>query len=165
MKNILVDLHEARRNKESTKVKFISALLAELEAIKKSKGKVTDDNVLSICVEWRKNILSNIKKLHLSLSNKYGDYVLGLKVKESYDITDQIKITSVEENIEKYEQELEWLMAYLPQQLTEEEIDGIITDLLDQDKNTLGKIMRHFSLNYKGRYDGQKLKEHISSRL
>ena len=52
--------------------------------------------------------------------------------------------------------ELEVLEAYLPQQLSEDKIKEIIDLLSVKDMST---IMKHFSANYTGQYDGKMLSD------
>lgn len=57
------------------------------------------------------------------------------------------------------------LKAYMPTQLTDEEINEIITLVTDGQIKNLGQIMKYFSSNYPNRYDGKILSDKIKARL
>jgi hypothetical protein len=69
-------------------------------------------------------------------------------------------INNAKDPIDKYEAnlEIEILTEYLPKQLTDEEIIGIIVSLYENGNgSSLGEVMRYFKENYINQYDDTKL--------
>ncbi|MCU1348401.1 MAG: glutamyl-tRNA amidotransferase, partial [Acidobacteria bacterium] len=65
--------------------------------------------------------------------------------------------------------ELEVLKAYLPPELTDDELEAGIREIVAstgaQSKKDMGKVMKEASARYKGRADGRKLQEIVSRLL
>ena len=51
--------------------------------------------------------------------------------------------------------EIEILNKYMPKQLSEEELDDIVCDLIDDGCDNIGKIMKELNTKYKGQFDGK----------
>jgi uncharacterized protein YqeY len=120
-------------------------------------------------------------KIESSLLNTlYSDAALIGKNKGQRDTTDEEVVALVKNYLKKNAEALELvkgdanatalyhsekviLERYLPQQLSDVELEGLISSLKDLGKN-MGEIMKHLKESYAGRYDGQKASE-IAKRV
>src|SRR2546430_13313467 len=70
---------------------------------------------------------------------------------------------------EKERREMELLKTWLPADLTDDEIEAGIREIVAstgaQSKKDMGKVMKEASAKYKGRVDGRKLQEIVSKLL
>ena len=70
---------------------------------------------------------------------------------------------------EKTQSEVDILMAYLPEQLSSEEVEKIIDEIFAEVKpegqKDMGKVMKEATLKLKGKTDMKKVSEMIKSRL
>ena len=70
---------------------------------------------------------------------------------------------------EKTQSEVDILMKYLPEQLSDEEVEAIINDAFlkinPEGKKDMGKVMQEVSPKLKGRADMKKVSGMIASRL
>lgn len=116
----------ARKNKQTNRAALLTTLIGEAAMIGKNAGnrESTDEEVISTIQKFLKNVGENVKIACAKNDLEWCD-----KLDEEHLI----------------------LSAYLPKQLTEEEIRSI---LAGRDKNK-GVLMKFFKENYAGRYDGR----------
>jgi uncharacterized protein YqeY len=128
------DQLEARKNRDTFKSQLLTTLLGEAEKIGKDDGnrKTTDEEVWAVAKKFMKNYDEVLKVPNLSE-------------------VDQLKINN----------EKQIVSAYLPVQMTEQQIQEIIGVLGLTD---VGSIMKHFNANFKGQFDG-KLVSQIAKSL
>jgi uncharacterized protein YqeY len=134
IEKIRKDMQEAKINKEKVKANLLSTLYAEIFTKSKSGEKMTEEDELKIIRKFIKNIDETL----------------------SFEVTDDIK--------NKFLQEKEILISYLPKQLSIEEINDIVTDLIHQGKQ-MKDIMQHFKEKYSGLYDGKTVSELVRTKL
>jgi len=71
--------------------------------------------------------------------------------------------------IAKERQELEIITTYLPKQLSEQEIENKVTEIIDKvgavGLGDLGKVMREAMQEFKGRADGKLVQEMVRKKL
>ena len=127
------DMQEAKKNKEVLKGNLLSTLYAEIFTLSKSGKELTEDDEIKIIKKFIKNI----------------DETLSL------EITDEQK--------SKLNSEKEILETYLPKQLSKEETEKIVDEMLLQGK-VMKDIMAFFKENYTGRYDGRTVSEIIRAK-
>ena len=127
------DMQEAKKNKEVLKANLLSTLYAEIFTLSKSGKELTEDDEIKIIKKFIKNI----------------DETLSL------EITDEQK--------SKLNSEKEILETYLPKQLSKEETEKIVDEMLLQGK-VMKDIMAFFKENYTGRYDGRTVSEIIRAK-
>jgi len=103
------------------------------------------------------------------LSDEEAMTVIRKAVKQRLDSIEQYTKGNRPELAEKERREMELLKTWLPPELTDEEIeDGvreIVTSTGAQSKKDMGKVMKEASAKYKGRVDGRKLQEIVSRLL
>lgn len=131
MKN---DIMLLRKAKSKLALSIVTTLCGEAAMIGKSKGnrESTDIEVVQVVKKFIKNIQETMINPKVELSES-----------QAYDM----------------EYEIEVLSKYLPQQLTEAEIKTIICKAISKYSYALprdmGKVMKHLSTEYAGRFDGK----------
>jgi uncharacterized protein YqeY len=130
METIRKDMFEAKKAKDNVKSNLLSTLFSEIFTLSKSGKDLTEEDELKIIRKFVKNI----------------DETLAL------DIPAETK--------GKLEAEKKILSNYLPCQLTGEEIDALVKELVGQGK-TIKDIMPYFKEKYSGMYDGKTVSETV----
>jgi uncharacterized protein len=131
--NIRKDMVLAKKEKNTLKANLLSALFAETYILAKSGKEVSDEDSLKVIKKFIKNI----------------DETLALDIRE--------------DSRKKYQAERVILESYLPKQLSPEEIDKTISELLSQGKQ-MKDIMVHFKENFPGQYDGRTVSEAVKKK-
>jgi hypothetical protein len=127
------DMHEAKKVKDVLKSNLLSTLYAEMFTLSKSGKPLTEEDSIKIVKKFIKN----------------ADETLAL------EIPDEAK--------KKYTEEKKILEEYLPKQVSKEEIEKIVLQLLGEGK-IMKDIMAHFKENFAGRYDGKTVNETVKSK-
>src|SRR5690242_1413669 len=122
METIRKDMFEAKKVKDTVKSNLLSTLFSEIFTLSKSGKEMTEEDELKIVRKFLKNI----------------DETLALEIPE--------------ETKSKLKTEKEILEHYLPKQLSREEIDKVVTELVGQGK-TMKDIMPYFKEHYSGQYE------------
>ena len=127
------DMQEAKKNKEVLKANLLSTLYAEIFTLSKSGKELTEDDEIRVIKKFIKNI----------------DETLALEISE--------------EQKTRLNSEKEILESYLPKQLSSEEAEKIVDEMLSQGK-VMKDIMAYFKENYTGRYDGRTVSEIVKAK-
>lgn len=141
---IMEDYKQALKAKDAEKVSAISFLRSQMKnlAIDKRQNALTDEDVISV-----------LRKL----------------VKQRRDSIDQFKAGNRQDLVEKEAKELEILMAYLPQQVSDEKIKEIIEEVVKATGATsvqdMGKVMKELMAKFAGRSDNKLVSELVRQRL
>ncbi len=136
------DLFEAKKNHDTLKSNLLSALLGEATAVGKNAGnrESTPEEVLQVIRKFIKNL----------------DETIALLEKEG-------------KPVEKEKAERAVLEAYLPKQLSPEElataIDEIIAALPERSPKMMGQVMAALKERYNGRYDGKTASQLVKEKL
>lgn len=103
------------------------------------------------------------------LSDEEAMTVIRKAVKQRLDSIEQYTKGNRPELAEKERREMELLKTWLPPQLTDEEIEAGVREIIAStgaaSKKEMGKVMKEASAKYKGRVDGRKLQEMVSRLL
>lgn len=103
------------------------------------------------------------------LSDDEAMAVIRKAVKQRLDSIEQFTKGNRPELADKERREMELLKTWLPPELTDEEIEvgvrEIVTATGAQSKKDMGKVMKEASARYKGRVDGRKLQEIVGRLL
>ena len=103
------------------------------------------------------------------LSEEEEIQVLSSSVKKRKDSIAQFKQGNRLDLVVKEETELSIIQAYMPEQLTEEELNRVVNDTLAevsaQGKSDLGKVMKSLMPKVKGRADGKIVNQIVTSKL
>jgi uncharacterized protein YqeY len=116
---------------------------------------------------------SAIKNEQINIGHELSDEeamtVIRKAVKQRQDSIEQYTKGNRPELAEKERVEMELLKAYLPPELTEEEIESGVREIVAstgaQSKKDMGKVMKEATARYKGRVDGKKIQEIVSRLL
>ncbi len=140
---ILNDLKEAMKAQDKEKLSVIRMLKGsmQMEELNK-KHELTDEEVINVVTKEIKSRRDSIKEFEKGNRNDL---------------------------IEKTAAEIDILKAYLPEQLSEEEVLQIINEAFDivkpESPRDMGKIMKEVSPKLKGRYDMGKVSSIIKEKL
>lgn len=134
MEDIKKDMMSAKREKDTLKANLLSTLYSEIYTLSKSGKPLTEEDSVKIIKKFIKN----------------ADDTMALDIPA--------------ESKENYRKEKEILETYLPKQLSKEEIEKHVTELISQGKQ-MKDIMQFFKENYAGMYDGKTVNETVKAKL
>ncbi|MEO6259251.1 MAG: GatB/YqeY domain-containing protein [Thermoanaerobaculia bacterium] len=90
-------------------------------------------------------------------------------VKQRLDSIEQYSKGNRPDLAEKEQRELEILKAYLPPEVTDQELEAALREIVTatgaSSKKDLGKVMKEATAKFKGRADGKKIQEIVSRLL
>lgn len=103
------------------------------------------------------------------LSDEEAMTVIRKAVKQRMDSIEQFTKAGRTELAEKERVEMELLKTYLPAELSDDEVEQGLREILAatgaQSKKDMGKVMKEATARYKGRVDGKKIQEIVSRLL
>lgn len=141
---ILADYKDAMKNKDTLRSSALSFLRSQLKniTIEKKKDKLDDNDVIAV-----------IKK----------------QVKQILDSIDKFKSGGRQDLVEKEQNELKILKTYLPPELSKEELEKIISEVISDigasSIKEMGKVMKEVMPKVAGRGDNKLISEVIRSKL
>jgi len=95
--------------------------------------------------------------------------VIAKEVKKRKDVLPEYEKSGRQDLIEDLNKEIEVLMSYLPEQLSEEELDAIIKDTIQElgasSMKDMGKVMSAVISKTKGRADGRVINTMVKKYL
>ena len=140
---LLSDLKDAMKNKDELKKNTITCLRAAILQVEKDKQIELDDN----------QIIDIIAKESKKRNDSLADYERGGR----QDLVDQIK------------QEIEYLKVYLPKQLSIEEVEQIVKEVISEvgahDIKDMGKVMKGAKEKIGAASDGKTINEVVKKLL
>lgn len=134
MDKIRADMLDAKKAKNALTANLLSALYSEIFTLSKSGKDLSSEDEVKVIKKFLKNI------------------------------DDTLNLNIPDDARQKYFSEKVILESYLPKQLSKEEIERIVTDLLGQNLN-MGEVMKYFKENFPGRYDGKTVNEAVKSKM
>jgi uncharacterized protein YqeY len=124
------DLAESRKARDKEKTLVLSTTLSELRNLEIDQGKESsDEDVLQ---------------------------VIGKAIKQRRDAADQMRGGGRPELAEKEEAQADILKAYLPEQLSADDVRAIIREIMDGGATAMGPIMGQLVPRIRGRFDGKE---------
>lgn len=137
------DTKEALKNRDSLRLNVLRMLKSEIKYKEIELGsELSDDEVIS---------------------------VLSSSVKKRKDSIQQFEKGGRDDLASKEKAELELVLKYLPEQLTEEELSQIINQAIKETNaigsSDLGKVMKQVMPKVRGRAVGKKVNQMVSSQL
>jgi uncharacterized protein len=127
------DMFDAKKNKDMLKANLLSTLFSEMFNLTKSGKPYSEEDFTKIVKKFVKNIDETV----------------------ALDIPAEKKDNLIKEKV--------ILESYLPKQLSKDEIEKIVTEMLGSGKQ-MKDIMQFFKENYAGMYDGRTVNEMIRSK-
>ena len=114
-----------------------------------------------------------IKNEQINVQHELSDEevmsVIRKAVKQRHDSIEQYTKGNRPDLASKEASELEILKTYLPPELSDEEIESGVREIIAstgaQSKKDMGKVMKEATARYKGRADGKKIQEIVSRNL
>jgi uncharacterized protein len=140
---LLEDFKTAMKNKDSIRKDTIQmARSAALQIEKDSKVTLDDDGIID---------------------------VIAKEVKKRVDVLPEFEKSGRQDLIDKVKAEIAVLTQYLPQQLTEEELEAIVKQAIDEtganSAKDMGKVMQATTPKTKGRADGKRINQIVKKLL
>jgi len=141
---ILNDFKEAMKNKDKLKVSTLSFLRSQLKnvAIGQKKDKLEDSLVIDV-----------IRK----------------QIKQREDSIEKFNSADRQDLAKKEMQELEIIKVYLPPELSSEQLESIIDEIISEiqakDMKDMGKVMKEAKEKTEGRVDNKTLSEVVRKKL
>lgn len=141
----------------------------DIKTAMKAKDKIRLQTVRSI----KKAILDKEVELRPkgqdSLNPEQEIELLSQQAKQRRDSIEQFKNAGRDDLAEKESQELSIIETYLPEQVSDEEVEAIIDEILASSGATslkdLGKVMGPAMKQLKGKADGKKIQALVKSKL
>ena len=127
------DMHEAKKSKETLKANLLSTLYGEMFTQSKSGKPYSDEDSIKIIKKFIKN----------------SEETLALNIPEDAR--------------KKYEAEKHILEGYLPAQLSKEEIESKVNQMIGEGK-AMKDIMAYFKENHSGMYDGKTVSDIVRTK-
>jgi len=138
------DLKNALRNKKTLELSVLRMLQAALinKEIENRKVELTDEGVIS---------------------------VVGAEIKKRRDAAREFEKVNRPDAADQEKAEIEILMKYMPQQMSEDEIRAAVKNAIDQTQaqsmKDIGKVMKVLMPTVKGKADGQAVNKIVKEEL
>lgn len=104
--------------------------------------------------------LSELRNREIELRAEVGDAevqeVITRAIKQRRDAAEQMRAGGRPELAEKEESEAEMLLAYLPEQLSADEVREMIREIVAGGTTAMGPVMGQLMPRLKGRFDGRE---------
>ena len=118
-------------------------------------------------------VIAEIKNKEVEKNSEITDeeilQIIRKQIKMREDSIQQFRSANREDLAEKEAQELEILKNYLPEDLTDEELDKIIQETIKElnasSKKDFGRVIKEVIQKVQGRADNKKISELISKQL
>ncbi len=129
------------------------------------KNKTPDHSTLTLIRAAIKQVEVDTRK---ELTNEDIVEILRKEAKKRTEAMNQYQSANRTDLFEKEKQELEIIEKYLPQKLSDEDLDILIDQTIEQigaDKAHFGKIMKQITSQTKGRADGKIIQQKVKEKL
>lgn len=138
---IEADIDAARRNRDARLLKVLTLLMSKIQLLAKNDGNraIREEDVLDGIARYRKEVTEMLEALR-----------------------------KAERPTDEQEYEMSVVGAYLPQQLTADELDAEIEralEGLDRGPKAMGAVMKHLNEGFKGRFDAKSTSALVKERL
>lgn len=136
LEKLTADMKAAMRAGEKDKLTVVRMLISDIKKKAEAEGELSDDAEAAI--------------LHRS-------------VKMRSDTIDQAKAAGRDEIVQTEQVEIEWVKAYLPQQMAAEEVEAKVKEIAAaiefQGGKDTGRFMKEWMSKYKGLADGKLVQQ------
>ena len=140
-------------------------LMDDLKSAMKDKDTVRKNAVQMV----RASVLQVEKDNKITLDDEGVIEVIAKEVKKRKDVLPEYEKSGRQDLIDELTREIEVLMAYLPQQMSEEEIEALVIDAIAQAEaksmKDIGKVMAVIMPKTKGRADGKVINQFVRKHL
>lgn len=140
-------------------------LQADLKTAMREKDTDRRDTIRLLISEVKKKEIDQKHELHVSEEIQ----LLQSQAKQRKDSIEQFQEGGRDDLVAREQAQLEIIESYLPQQMTQEELDEFIDDGITQsgaqDPKDMGKLMGLLSKSAGGRVEGRRLSDAVRQRL
>ena len=140
-------------------------LMDDLKAAMKDKDTVRKNAVQMV----RASVLQVEKDNKITLDDEGVIEVVAKEVKKRKDVLPEYEKSGRQDLIDELTREIEVLMVYLPQQMSEEEIEALVIDAIAQTEaksmKDIGKVMAVIMPKTKGKADGKVINNFVKKHL
>ncbi len=137
------DLKDAMRNKDSVRRTVLRTIISEIRNAEIAKQEALDDEGVLV--------------------------VMTKQAQQRRDSIEAFKSAGRSDLVESESAELKIISGYLPEQLSEDEIEVVITEVISQVEakgfSDMGKVMKEIMQRIRGRADGKMVSAIVTSRL
>ncbi|GGF07581.1 hypothetical protein GCM10010954_02560 [Halobacillus andaensis] len=136
----------------------------------KTAMKARDKKTLSVIRMVKASMQNEAIKLGKNeLSEEEELTVLSREVKQRKDSLHEFKEAGREDLVEELNQEIEILQVYMPQQLSDQELDQVVQETIQEvgasSKADMGRVMSAVMPKVKGKADGSKVNQLVLKQL
>lgn len=135
----------------------------------KAAMKAKDKFKLSVLRLIRSEIKNEEIKKKETLNDDEVIGILNRELKKRRDASEEYKKYNREDTVKDLQKEIKIILSYMPEQLTEEEINEIVKKAINQTraqtKKDLGSVMAVVMPQVKGKADGRKVNQIVQSYL
>lgn len=139
-------------------------LMVDLKDAMKNKDKKRKDTITMV----RASIKQREVDERIDLDDAAVLDIISKEVKERRASIEEFRKGDRQDLIDETEKEIEILLNYLPEQLSEEELESMVRKIIDansiQEKSQMGLLMKEIMPKIKGRADG-KLVNKIAAKI
>ena len=136
-------------------------LRTDLNAARKERDKLRTTVLTTFLSEIRNREI----ELGRDATNEDVQPLLVTAIKRRREAAEQMRAGGREELAAKEEQEAVMLQAYLPPQLTEDEVRALVRDAIAGGAKDLGSVMKAVMPHAKGKFDGKELNRIVREEL
>lgn len=140
-------------------------LMDDLKAAMKDKDTVRKNAVQMV----RASILQVEKDNKVTLDDEGVVEVVAKEVKKRKDVLPEYEKSGRQDLIDDLKKEISVLMAYLPQQMSEDEIEALVVEAISQTgaktMKDIGKVMAVIMPKTKGKADGKVINQFVKKHL
>ena len=140
-------------------------LMDDLKSAMKDKDTVRKNAVQMV----RASVLQVEKDNKITLDDEGVIEVVAKEVKKRKDVLPEYEKSGRQDLIDELTREIEVLMVYLPQQMSEEEIEALVIDAIAQTEaksmKDIGKVMAVIMPKTKGKADGKVINNFVKKHL
>ena len=145
------------------------SLREKIQQEQRQAMKAKDEQKLSVL----RMIWASVRNAEIDKKSELNDEevlkLISRQVKQSKDALKDFESGNRSDLINKTKKELEFLKSYLPEQMSDEELEKIVKSVIDSIENLspsdIGTIMGSVMKEVKGQADGNRVKEFVSSFL
>ncbi|WP_313162411.1 GatB/YqeY domain-containing protein [Sedimentibacter sp.] len=140
-------------------------LMADMKEAMKSKSKVNKDVITMVRAAIKQREVDDRKELN------DADIIdiIAKQIKQKKDSIPDFEKGNRQDLIDLTNQEIKILLEYLPPQLSDEELDSIVRDAIEQTgaqtKKDLGKLMALIMPKVKGKADGKHVNDIVAKYI
>lgn len=140
-------------------------LMADLKEAMKSKIKVKKDTVTMVRAAIKQKEVDD----RVELSDAEIVDIIAKQIKQKKDSISDFEKGNRQDLVDLTQEEIKILLEYLPPQLSDEDLDSIVKDAIEetgaQTKKDLGKLMSLIMPKVKGKADGKRVNENVAKYI